>query len=333
MDEEIKELTRQRDIYQSRLETLLQSGKHPFLGDNKYSNPSDQDLNSGDLPENPNRPMSDVVLNNEDHEWQVENPEPKLHLVINTPRFVRSDKIASRASVESEDSCKEVQCIDIEEVKTCHQTDDESSIRRKDGSKLNHVVDDDSPNALKQKIHKLLLTTDHLVGLSEKSYESSESPFAISRNVPSSRNKSCKPNLATTSSQNKKIDRESISSDMSSSKLDVLEQETNALAVKAVKECSVTSVRIEDKVSAPKLHTRKRKSHKNRSRIHKLVDSTGEVESVMDSDTEDTASVLNYAVKMKTRSKEAPPLKKDFDDLMVSTYTLVHSIQMYVNHL
>ncbi|KAK4276530.1 hypothetical protein QN277_014668 [Acacia crassicarpa] len=383
MDEEIKELTRQRDIFQSRVETLLQSGKHQFLGNDKGSNlislgvsnnlhPAHQDLNSGGSSENPDRPISGVVLNNEDHVRQRENHEPKVHLDNNTPKFVGSDSdpgwdvIAGRASAKSEDSCTEVHCIEIEEVKTGGQTDSssihssekregkspmrlvlnggaESSIRRKDG-KLNHVAEDDSPDALKQNIQEHQRTINRLVGLSEKSNRSSESPLAISRSVPFSRSQSCRPALAATSSQCNKVDRESISraqvneperkvppqfdnlelktvSPFQFNELDrksdhTLEQETDASAARVDKESSTTSVRFKDhRLSEPKLRTKKRKSPGNHFRTREL-DTISEVESVMDSDTEDTASVLNFVVEMKTRSKETP-LKKDFDNLMV----------------
>ncbi|XP_028765409.1 kinesin-like protein KIN-7F [Neltuma alba] len=396
MDEEIKELTRQRDIFQSRVETLLQSGKHQFLRNDKDSNPispgvfnnlhPDQDPGCGSSTENPDRPISGVVLNNdEDHARQRENHDPKVHLDGNNPKFVGPDSdpgwdaMAEGGSAESEDSCTEVRCTKIEEVKTGRQTgvdssfhsseeregksplrvvlngDAESSLRRKDG-KLNHVAEDDSSDALKQKIQELQKTIDRLVGLSEKSKGSSESPLAISRRVPFSRSKSCRPTLAATSSHCNKVDREIISraqvpelvpksprfdnlelktvstfqfnkldqksepplkfyEPMSSSKLDALEQEANASAARVEKECSTTSARFEDKLSKPKLHYKKRKSSRNHSRTRGL-DTIGEVESLMDSDAEDTASVLNFVVEMKTRS-EVTPLKKDFDDLMV----------------
>ncbi|XP_054798115.1 kinesin-like protein KIN-7F [Prosopis cineraria] len=250
MHEEIKELTRQRDIFQSRVETLLQSGrKNQFLRNDKDSNPMspgvfsnlhpDQDFNSGSPSENSDRPISGMVLNNEDHVRQRENHEPIVHLDGNTPkaRIVTQqpdwdpgwDVGAGRASTESADSCTEVRCIEIEEVETCRQTDvssfpssegrqgkspmrpvlnggAESSIRRKDG-KLDHVAEDDSPDALKQKNQELQRTIDRLIGLSEKSKGSAESPLAISRSVPFSRSKSCRPTLAATSSQFNKGDR------------------------------------------------------------------------------------------------------------------------------
>ncbi|KAI4316885.1 hypothetical protein L6164_024819 [Bauhinia variegata] len=99
---------------------------------------------------------------------------------------------------------------------------------------------------------------------------------------------------------------------------DKLDQETITSPSLLEKEYTMSPVHFEDedKLSELKSHVKKRRTRKYSQTFE--MDPIGEAESVMDSDTEDTASVLNFVVKMNKRGKPKPS-KKDFHDLVVNT--------------
>lgn len=400
MNEQIKELKRQRDAFQSRVENLLHSrGKDQLfrIDENSTSISSgvadnllpDKDFKTGSTSENPDRPTSVVSFDDECNIQQHEDPEYKFPLDGNIPKLDVPDSDqgwdvrASRADAESEDNCKEVRCIEIEEVSTDCQRDVNSSFpdseeregnspmrevkngdaelsSRKADGKLSNVAVDNCPDALQQKVQELQRIIDHLVGLSGKSNgSSSELHLANSISVRFSRSKSCRPNLGATSPPEfSKVDQESASRaqveqktvspqfnqldqkpeppsqldrpNTSPPKLDTLEQETNAAAAGVENECSLSSASVLDKLSEPKLHAKEGKWSRNHCRTPEM-DALGEVESVMDSDAEDTTSVLNFVVKMNAKTK-APQLKADFENLVVSTRAIINLL-IYCDNL
>ncbi|KAE9603546.1 hypothetical protein Lal_00001838 [Lupinus albus] len=82
-------------------------------------------------------------------------------------------------------------------------------------------------------------------------------------------------------------------------------------------------------LSESELHVIKRKSPQTYSLVEEM-DASVEEESVVDSDTEETASVINYVTKMNGRAKSAS-LKNEFDDLMVRART--HEVNKHVNRV
>lgn len=247
MDEEIKKLTRQRDIFQSRLENLVQSGEKDSLSISSNITNIESDSTS----QSPDRPISGVSLDNEQH-------ESSEHILLdNTYKIVEPEVIVEPnpdqcwdvrdglADDDSEDNCKEVRCIEIEEVKTDHQTgvtssqkdvnssssaseeregkspmrpvkneDAESSLRKED-RKLSHFAIDNNPDILQRKIQELQRTIDRLVGFSEKfNQPASVSTLSRSRSVQFTKSKSCRATLAATPFDRftYKVDQESTSS-------------------------------------------------------------------------------------------------------------------------
>ncbi|KAJ1401339.1 P-loop containing nucleoside triphosphate hydrolase [Sesbania bispinosa] len=181
MDKEIKELTRQRDHFQSHVENLLQSvGKDQLSKADKDGASESSGVGNNLRPgadrksENLNRTTSSLSISNENLlQQQPENSEDNFLLDGCSPTFVGPDpcqgweEMASRA--ESEDNCKEVTCIEIKEVETDHKTDVNTSIPA--------LKKEDDQDALQQETQELQ-STNNLLGLgdlSERSNGSSES--------------------------------------------------------------------------------------------------------------------------------------------------------------
>lgn len=214
---------------------------------------------------------------------------------------------------------------------------DIESSSREEENELTPITVDNHQDVLQQKVEALQRTINHLVGLSEKYNGSSESFISQSGSSQLTRSKSWRSVLATTSHlQSDKLEY----GFMLSPQLDKLEQkvvspsqfdnlvkesalppkfnkpkeETIPLPTKVEKDY-YTSLTFQDKFSEWEFHVEKRKSPKGHFQTHKM-DAIDEVEYVADSDTEDTASILNFVVKINGRSKTVP--SKDFDNLMVS---------------
>ena len=364
MDKEIKELTRQRDLFQCHIENLLQSvGKDRVLRlDKDCASESSGVIANYLLPgtesksENLDRTTSGVSIS-EHLLQQPQNLEDDFLLDGSPPTFVGPDPChgweerASRA--ESEDSCREVQCIEIKEVESDHKADVDTSIPALEGSggntpmiqvenvvarsssrnghsELSHVAGYNSQDGLQQKTQDLQWTNElyHPVELSEKHNESSESEPHVS----------CEPVLAAMPpSQIVKVDWDTASLHqprklqqkvMTPSRFSKLDQEpasppqfdeheletTSSSQPHELKQISVrlpagveqeypTSLEcIHEELSESPLHAKKLKSSRKYSQIPEM-DASVEAESVMDSDTEDTASVLNFVVRMNEKAK------------------------------
>ncbi|XP_061350697.1 kinesin-like protein KIN-7F [Gastrolobium bilobum] len=317
MDKEIKELTRQRDLFQSHVENLLQSvGKDRLLRVDKDVASESSGVANNPRPgtdkrsENLNGTTSSVSISNEHFLQQPENSEDSFLLDGSPPMFVGPDpcegweEIASRA--ESEDNCMELPCIEIKEVETDHKADVNTSIpvfeesggntpmiqvvnedaKSSSGnghSELSHVTLDNSQDAVQQKTRDLQRTNDLFVDHSKES-----SGQELKTTLPP--------------------------------QLDELEQVSSTLPAGVEKEYRSGLSCFLDKLSESKLNAKKRRSSRKYSVIHEMDAPVEDVESVMDSDTEDTASVLNFVVRMNERAK-SKPLNKDFDDHMVCART------------
>ncbi|KAI4336818.1 hypothetical protein L6164_015298 [Bauhinia variegata] len=99
----------------------------------------------------------------------------------------------------------------------------------------------------------------------------------------------------------------------SPSQFDKLDQE---MVASRSKDYTLSPVDLQDELSHLKSLAKKRRSSRKYSETTYEMDPFDEAESVMGSDTEDTASVLNFVVKMNERAKPTL-LKKDFDDLVI----------------
>lgn len=127
MDKKIQELTRQRDIFQSRVENLLQTsvGSNQLSRVHKDSVPESSDVTDLDMglrtnstSEDPNKPGQAESFFNKQLFQQSENPEDNFLLDGNVPEFTGPDpcqgweEIASRVDADYEYKCEEVQCIE-----------------------------------------------------------------------------------------------------------------------------------------------------------------------------------------------------------------------------
>ncbi|KAK4274818.1 hypothetical protein QN277_017989 [Acacia crassicarpa] len=227
----------------------------------------------------------------------------------------------------------------------------------KEDDELIDEIIDYNRDVLQQKIEDLQRTIDRLGNYTEKFNKPSESYILASSSLQVTRNNSCRSIVAATPhlqfeqvdqeikthSQSGKLECE----DMLSPQLDqpdhkiaspskfnkpdkepapiILptrfkrpEDETVTSPAKVEKDNSTSSPYFHDKLSERKFQA-KGKSSKEHFLAHQM-DPLDEVESVMDSDTEDTASVLNFVVKINERPKITTRLK-DFDDLMARSMT------------
>ncbi|CAL0305856.1 unnamed protein product [Lupinus luteus] len=139
MGKQIKELTRQRNLFQSHVENLLQTaGKDWHMRVDKDSGSELSCVSNSRSPgteytsENLDKTTTTLSISNEHLSQQNESFEGDFLLDGSPPAFVGPDpcqgweEIASRA--ESEDNFKEVPCIEIKEMETYHKTDVDTSI-------------------------------------------------------------------------------------------------------------------------------------------------------------------------------------------------------------
>ncbi|XP_059459574.1 kinesin-like protein KIN-7I isoform X2 [Corylus avellana] len=130
MGQEIKELTQQSQLTESRIKNSQQSvGGDQFLRIDEYSisessgpaNPLCLDLGPRTCSTSKDLHGSSVHNSNKDHQQFSGNSVDNLLLDVSTPKFVDPDlyrsgeEIAERADAASEDNCKEVRCIEVEE--------------------------------------------------------------------------------------------------------------------------------------------------------------------------------------------------------------------------
>lgn len=374
MDKEIKELTRQRDLFQSHVENLLQSaGKDRLLRVDKdesscviANNLRPRTVNKY---ENLDR-TSNVSISNEHLLHQSENLEDAFLLDGSPPTFVGPDPChgweerASRA--ESEDCCREVQCIEIKQVRADHKADVDASnpvfeesggntpmiqvenVVAKSSSRnghgvSTHVAGDSSQDGLQRKTRDLERTNehDHLVTLRKKPNGSSEYESHISseplladipppqivkvdwETISHQQFRKLEQKVKSPSQFNKVTQEPGSPSQFDEHKLtttsppqlDELEQ-ISAKSPAGVEQEYPTGLEcVHDELYESKLHARKQRSFIKYSQIPEM-DVLVEEESVMDSDTQDATSVLNFVVGMNERAK-LRPVKKDYNDLMV----------------
>lgn len=362
MDKEIKELTRQRDVFQSHVESLLQSaGKDQVIKvDQDWASESgvanDPRPGTETAYENLDRTTSSSSISNEHLFKQSENSEDNFLLDGCPPTFGGPDpcqgweEMTSKA--KSEDNCEEVPCIEIKEVETEYKTDINiipAFEEREENSPMIQVVEIDGKSssgnghsdldAPQQNTEDVKRTNSHLVDLLEKSSDSFESePRCLDAMSPPETDKvdqenSWQPRFSELK-QNvcplyNKLDQEPTRphrSDeqelktVSPPQLDDLEQVSFPSPAGVEKEYSTSLVCSPAKLSEPKLHAKRRKSSRKSSLIHKMNASAEDAESSKDSDNEETASVLNFVVKMNEKAKHKPKsVDSDFDNLMVST--------------
>uniref|UniRef100_A0A2C9VWH9 Kinesin-like protein n=2 Tax=Manihot esculenta TaxID=3983 RepID=A0A2C9VWH9_MANES len=186
MDKEIKELTWQRDLAQSRVESLLRStGEDRFsrLDENSASESSEVINPVGLSKSNMDFDEASVVTPTK-KTLQVPDPEDNLQLDNNNPKFFGPDPCHGNRE-ETEDICKEVRCIETEEECVNKKTEGDASLIgskeqegklaskevRNEGAapstqekdeEVNHDNSYDSHDALKRKIKELYETIGSL---------------------------------------------------------------------------------------------------------------------------------------------------------------------------
>ena len=225
----------------------------------------------------------------------------------------------SNDSFEYESSCMAVMPL--------LQVDDKSFIG-------NGHSDQDVPQ---QKVEDIKRTNDHLVNLSEKSNDSFESePRCMADMSPPQVDKvdeenSLHPQLLQLEQNvspplSNKLDQEPISphqfdkedlKTMSLPQVDDMEQVSFNSPASAEKEYSTSLICFPEKQPEPKLRAKRRKTSKKSSLIREMNASMEDVESIMDSDTKETSSVLSFVVRMNESLKPKPAVK-DIDNRLVS---------------
>ncbi|PSR99620.1 Kinesin-like protein isoform 2 [Actinidia chinensis var. chinensis] len=216
MDKEIKELTKQRDHAQSRLQDLLQSaGEDPvsgslaqhdhllepytqttFLDEYSASESSEVvDPPSSDITSNMSH-LSDICNGLNKHNFEFSDHSEDQFLSDDVSPRVVIDKlfgpdpsqgwemIVQKHDEEFEDHCKEVRCIEVEELNMDRNSkSDALSSPQKGNTDSIQVKSEPTYEALKQKIQDMQKTIDHLVSsyLTEQSPSSSEVDMKLSR--------------------------------------------------------------------------------------------------------------------------------------------------------
>ncbi|CAK9148245.1 unnamed protein product [Ilex paraguariensis] len=229
MDKEIRELTEQRDLALSRVEDLLRStGEHQVLRSLVEPDHLSQLHNKGAWPdEYPASDVSEVVdplrsdavsstshfsdngLNSNKGDQQLPDDSDDHFLSDDTSPRLFIDKYFGpdpckgweKIDADSEDNCKEVQCIEVQSNLRNINSGEISSPRKGDKN-LGTVHTRRTYNALKQKILDLQETIDGLVDSYplEQSPCSSDTDTSGSRSVKISRSTSCTAILRTMTS-------------------------------------------------------------------------------------------------------------------------------------
>ncbi|KAF3435791.1 hypothetical protein FNV43_RR22883 [Rhamnella rubrinervis] len=259
MEKEIRELMKQRDLAQSRVEDLLrmvgnnqdsrqatdnhpewQEGDawedeasasesssvadHPHRHPNgvrKFNNPHYDDRDSESSPAEPHH-----WQNNKDH-YLSDGTSSTLSI---GKKFVRSNSSQSQegsavgAAEDSDESCKEVRCIEMEELSRDKNPESLAlSTGRNEGTlalTLSGNTDvtgegmmstpvNGNRGELEQRLHDVQMTIDSLVGPcpEETSPWASTADFSSSRSFNLTRSWSCRANLMTGSSSPDKVER------------------------------------------------------------------------------------------------------------------------------
>ncbi|XP_059637196.1 kinesin-like protein KIN-7E [Cornus florida] len=234
MDKEIKELTRQRDLAQSRVEDLLQSvGEHQFaralakpdqllkpceqnawVHENSASESSEVvDPHRFDVASNTYERSESLKFNK--LELQLpENSEDCFLLDSISPQLFMNkffgpdpckgwENIVQKSDEDSDDQWKEVRCIEMEEPSKNKKIKPDAISSLKEGARdPSHTHSGPTYEALKQKIQDMQKTIDYLASpyYVEQSPCSSETGLSGSRSLDISRSKSCKAVLTSVSS-------------------------------------------------------------------------------------------------------------------------------------
>ncbi|XP_020237318.1 kinesin-like protein KIN-7G [Cajanus cajan] len=307
MEKEIKELTQQRNLFQSRVENLLESGGN--------DRPSESSGGVNNLLS-----RTDSASENLERTTATENSEDYFLLDGTSPTFAGPDPChgweAMASKAESENNCKKLPCIEIKEVETEHKTDANTPPTPVSGG--NTPVQVVNEHGLQRKTESSQNTNDFMVDFSKKSNGSPESePHILNAISPQSdkvdQETSKRPQISN-------LEQNESPLEPASPHFDVLKRVSVSLPALVERENSNSSVCFEDMPSESKLQAIKSEYSKKYSPIHKRDISVEDVESFYDSDAEDTSSVLNFVVRMNERAKQKP-LNKDMDDIMVRART------------
>ncbi|KAG5018241.1 Kinesin-related protein 4 [Glycine soja] len=340
MEKEIKELTRQRDLFQSRAENMVQpAGKDRLLRVDKDS----ASESSGAVAKNllcRTDSASESLDRTTSSLQHTENSEDNFLLDGNSPTFAGPDPCHGweemTSSRESEENCKEVPYVEIKEVETEHKTDVNNtppipvfeetggntpmiqvvnviakSSSRNELRELSLVAVDNSQNALEGKTDESLQNTkDLIVDISKKSNGSSESESHISNAMSPpqiDKETSILPQITSNLEQNEspqfnKLDQESTSPPQ----CDVQELKTT-LPPQLDKPYSASLVSFEDKLPESNLQATKRNSSRKYSPIH-YRDASVEHKTTLHPqlDKPDSTSLVCFEDKLPESKLQAP---------------------------
>ncbi|KAF2310053.1 hypothetical protein GH714_006347 [Hevea brasiliensis] len=236
MDKEIKELTWQRDLAQSRAECLLRS-----IGEDRLSRVDENSASESSEVIDPvclakNMDFEEASLLTPTAQILQIHPEDNFLLDDSTPKFFGPDpcqgweEISQRNNEEIEDICKEVRCIEMEEASINRKTEGDVSLlgseeqegklvttevriegaapsTQEEDKELSHDNSYNSHDALKQKIQELYETINRL----EQS-ASIEAAASSSKGLTWTRSKSRRTVLMTIPSDMWKDSQNSINS-------------------------------------------------------------------------------------------------------------------------
>lgn len=221
MDKEIKELTKQRDVAQSRLEAALRTS-----GDNQVSKPWVEpghlarfheksawldEHSTSDTSEAVDPLRLDVSSNMDKREPQLpENSDEHYFSDGISPRLFMNkyfgpdpcqgwEKIAQKTDTDSDDSCKEVRCVETDSSRDRNAENHEVLSPKKENGGVCDVCPDHSYEALKQKIQDMQTTIDCIVSPYpiEPSPCSSDTDISDSRSINLSKSRSCRAILTS----------------------------------------------------------------------------------------------------------------------------------------
>ncbi|KAL5557934.1 hypothetical protein UlMin_034145 [Ulmus minor] len=237
MAKEIQDLTRQRDLAESQVETILRSVGEDVprsderLGSELSRGSSHLHLDNLRIQEKSESIDEPNILNSNKHQRQFsQNSEDSFLLEDSTPKFVELDpcqgweESARKVDAKSEDSCKEVRCIETEESSLDQTREAESllpvhdertgnlvieevneaavSSTQKEDKEFIHMEPDCSYDALKKRIQEMQRTINSLVNLypSEQSPCSSQASMSSCGSFKLTRSRSCKAILTSSPS-------------------------------------------------------------------------------------------------------------------------------------
>ncbi|KAK0576864.1 hypothetical protein LWI29_024609 [Acer saccharum] len=225
MVKEIRELTRQRDLAQSRVEKLLQSSgedqvssldEYSVVGSSDVPSPLHSDLGHGTCNTVKNFDRHGVSNCSPQNFQLSEYPEDNFPMDESTPKFVGLDPSQGweqRAKNNDEESCKEVQCIEMENSSMNKKIEADVSLPkpeekdgvsspfssgvsspRKEDKESNTIIDSPKYDGMKRKIQELQKTIDYLVNLYplERSPYLNEEDVSTTKSIRMNRSTSCR---------------------------------------------------------------------------------------------------------------------------------------------